>query len=329
MDNIFSALIHRRNANVIREFVLWCILCFEILLFMITAIIAGSKVTWVMLLIFTIWLAALMAFRLTAIALLYSVGVFHLITLTVHYICYRPGNSVLSLLLFILLVLLALAALICSFVHNFSRYNLDKVVMVLVIADSVFIMILQIVLYVARLSGYGILTSWLGFGVNFRGYWLGAISFWLLLVLIDLYYVFFVMGLIDNRWRKIIKKPGNLGNSRNSGNYGNYGVPAGVQGISGECAGQMFYLKNGDLIMGCDRSAGAIVVIPDAHVSRWHCAIRYHPGRGGNGFYEIFDRSTNGVYLNTGGRLPQNVWNRLQRGTVICIGGMRQQFRLL
>ena len=323
MDNIFSALIHKRDGGVIREFVLWCILCFETLLFMIVAIIAGSKITWIMLMVFTIGLAVLTAFRLTAVALLYSVGVFHLLTLTIHYICYRTSGSVMDLFLFVLLILLALAALICSFVHNLSRYDLDKVVMILVITDSVFIMILQILLYVGRRSVYGYLSGWMGISTDFRGYWLGIISFLILLAVIDLYYIFFVLGLIDNRWRKIIKKV------RVPKAPAVRGVPAAIQGIRGKCAGQMVYIDDGGSVIGSDRSAGATLVLPDVHISRWHCAVRYDPGRSGNGFYEIFDRSMNGVYLDNGSRLPQNVWNRLPRGSVICIGGMEQRFRLL
>lgn len=332
-NNIFSALMYRRNANVVREFVLWCILCFDILLFLISAVVPGSRITWILLMFFTMGLAVMMAFRLTGIALLYSIGVFHLMTVTIHYICYRTGGDhVADLLLFVLLILLALAALICSFVHHFTRFNLDKVVMGLVLGDSVFIMILQIMLYVQRRSDYGYFEDFSVYDRPFRWYWMGGISFWILLAVIDLYYIFFALGLIDRGWNKIIEKIGNSGNLGNQGNYGyygGYGGSAAIQGVRGECVGQMIYLKNREIIIGSDRSAGAVLVLHNAHVSRWHCAVRYHPGRNGNGFYEVFDRSMNGVYLNTGGRLSQNVWNRLPRGSVICIGGMEEQMRLL
>lgn len=325
MNNIFSALIHRRNADVIREFVLWCILCFEILLFMISAAVAGSKITWIMLMIFTIGMAVLMIFRLTAIALLYSLGVFHLLSVIILYMCYHSALSVTTMLIFVLVILLALAAFICSFIHNFSRFNLDKAVMALAVSDSVFIMILQILLYTGKDSAYNFLRGLAGSGADFRGYWAGTISFWLLLAVIDVYDIFFSFGLIDNGRNKIIHS----GHGDRPDHFANQEVPAAVQGISGACAGQTFYLKNRELIIGSTKTSGASLVIPDGHVSRWHCAVRYHSGRGGDGFYEILDRSTNGVYLNTGGRLSQNMWNRLPRGSVICIGGMRQQFRLL
>lgn len=325
MNNIFSALMHKRNPDVIREFVLWCILCFEILLFMISAVAAGSKMTWIMLMIFTIGMTVLMIFRLTAIALHYSLGVFHVFSVIILYICYHSSLSVATMLVFVLVMLLALAALICSFIHNFSRFNLDKVVMALTGADSMFIVILQILLYSGKDSAYNFLRGLAGSGADFDGYWVGTISFWLLLAVIDVYYIFFAFGLIDNSRNKIIHS----GHRDKPDNFANQGVHAAVQGISGACAGQTFYLKNRELIIGSTRTSGASLVIPDGHVSRWHCAVRYYPGRGGDGFYEILDRSTNGVYLNTGGRLSQNTWNRLPRGSVICIGGMRQQFRLL
>ena len=326
IDHIFSALLHRRSANVIREFVLWCVLCFEIMLFMITAITAGSKAAWVLLMMSTIGLAVMMAFRLTAISLLYSVAVFHLISFSVHFICYRPGNSVMCLLLFVFLILLALAALVCSFIHNFSRFNLDKAVMILVEADSVLILILQILLYAARWSGgslLGTLGSLMGYGKDYSGYWLGTVSFWILLAVIDLYYLFFGLGLIDHQQNKILKKTGGFQNPRSSV------TSAGIQGIRGVCTGQTIYLNNRELVIGADKRSGADLVVPDAYVSKWHCAVRWNPGHGGNGFYEVLDRSTNGVYLYNLGRLPQNVWNRLGRGNIICIGGMEQQFRLL
>lgn len=326
MDNIFSALIHRRSAGAVWEFVLWCILCFEALFAMVTAILAGSKATWIMLMLFIAGLAVLMAFRLTAIALLYSVGAFHLLTFTVDFICYRSG-SVMELILFVSLLLLALAALICSFIHNFSKFDLDKVVMILVTVDSVLMMILQIVIYVKgqSLSFHSVLNWIQGRRLDHSGYWAGTICFWILLVVIDLYYILFVLGVIQNGWKKIIKKPKKQDQQGNPGRVD--GVPAGVQGISGQWTGQVVYMGERGLIIGSDRAAGADLVIQDAFVSRWHCALRFVPG--GNGFYEVFDRSTNGVYLGDGSRLPKNVWNRLQRGSVLCIGGMEQRLQLL
>lgn len=321
MNNIFSALMHKRDGGVIREFVLWCILCFEILLFMIAAIVAGSKASWILLMLFTMGLAALLAFRLTAIALLYSVGTFYLIAPLIHYICYRSGSSVISILLFVLLLLLSLAALICSFVHNFTMFNLDKLIMILVIVDSVFQMILHIVLYVGRNSLYGIFSRFMSYNAIFSGYWAGTIGFWIMLIVISLYEVFFVLGLIDNSWNKIIQKNGSAQSFRAPRIQR---TAAGLQGVSGECAGQIFYLNKGDLIIGTDRRAGAQLTLSDGRISRWHCAVRFR-----NGFYEIFDRSTNGVYVNSKDRIPAEVWIRLQPGAVIGIAGTQHQFRLL
>lgn len=280
MNNIFSALIHRRTAGVIREFVLWCILCFEALLSLAAVITAGSKITWIMLLLFVAGLAVLTAFRLTEIALVYSVGVFHLITCIIHYICYGRGYSstvVINLILFILLLLLTLALVVCSFIHLFSRYNLSKAVMVMTIIDSVFVMILQIMIYAAGRSGGGFFGMFLGTGVDFRGYWVGTICFWILLVVIDLYAVFAAFGMIETRRTTTVKKQQSLPQVQ-------------MQGI---------------------------------------CTIRYIPVSSGDGFYELYDQSVNGVYLENGTRLMKNSWNRLRKGSVICIGSMQNQFRLL
>ena len=280
MNNIFSALMHRRTAGVIREFVLWCILCFVELMSLIAAITAGSKITWIMLLLFVAGLAVLTAFRLTEIALVYSVGVFHLITCIIHYICYGKSYSsqvVINLLLFVLVLLLTLALVICSFIHLFSRYNLSKAVMVMTIIDSVFMMILQTMIYAAGRSGGGLLGMFLGSGADFQGYWIGTICFWILLVVIDLYEIFAAFGMIETRRTTTVKRQQSLSQFQ-------------MQGI---------------------------------------CTIRYIPSSSGDGFYELYDQSVNGVYLENGTRLMKNSWNRLQRGSVICIGSMQNQFRLL
>lgn len=321
MNNIFSALLHRRDGGVIREFVLWCVLCFEALLFMIAAIVAASKVSWIMLMLFTMGLLALLAFRLTAIALLYGTGAFYLLAPIIHYACYRWGSSVISLALFVLLIMLSLAILICSFVHNFTPLNLDKLVMVLVIVDSVFQMILQILLYAGRNSVYGLFGRFVSSNGVFYGYWVGTVGFWIMLAVISLYEIFFVTGLIDNSWNKIMKKGRRPWSVQG---FQSQKAAVGLQGVSGEWAGQVFYLNNGGLVIGSDRRSGASLLISDGRVSRWHCAVRFR-----GGFYEVCDRSVNGVYLNGRDRIPPNAWVRLQPGSVIGIAGMRHQFRLL
>lgn len=117
----------------------------------------------------------------------------------------------------------------------------------------------------------------LGTGVDFRGYWVGTICFWILLVVIDLYAVFAAFGMIETRRTTTVKKQQSLPQVQ-------------MQGI---------------------------------------CTIRYIPVSSGDGFYELYDQSVNGVYLENGTRLMKNSWNRLQRGSVICIGSMQNQFRLL
>lgn len=93
---------------------------------------------------------------------------------------------------------------------------------------------------------------------------------------------------------------------------------------SREVTGQVFNLQNVEFSMGSQQ--GVNLVIPDTHVSRTHCTVRFNFS---NGMYEVRDLSTNGVYLLNGVRLQKGVYTPLQRGTIFCLGSVNQQFRLL
>lgn len=131
-DNLFSGLVHRRTAGIVREFVLWCVVCFAALLSLIAMVVGRGNITWIMLMFFSIGMGVIMAFRLTLVALLYSSGVFCLITVAIHYICFAGvgsyyddvSYSALNIILFVLILLTAIALVVCEFVHLFTRYNL-------------------------------------------------------------------------------------------------------------------------------------------------------------------------------------------------------------
>ena len=75
-----------KRPGVIKEFVLWCVVCFSALLTLIAAAMGGGSAAWIMILLFTMGLGVMMAFRLTAIVLLYSAGVFQFLIFIMKYV---------------------------------------------------------------------------------------------------------------------------------------------------------------------------------------------------------------------------------------------------
>ena len=127
IDNIFTALTHEKTTGAILEFILWCTVCSAALLSLIALAMGGGEITWILLMLFSVGLAVLMAFRLKAIALLYSVGVFYLLAFFIHYFrfsfgySYGASHSPINILLFVLTLMLSLAIVICAFIHFFSN----------------------------------------------------------------------------------------------------------------------------------------------------------------------------------------------------------------
>lgn len=325
-DNIFSALAHKRTAGVIREFVLWCVVCFTVLLSLIAAAVGKGNVTWIMLMVFSIGLGVIMVFRLTPVALVYSSGTFCLIVFVIHYICFSRAASYygifnvsyspLNIILFVLLLFVSIALVTCEFVHFFSRYNLKKPIVILMITDVSMTWILQILMFAAGYIGSSsFAVDDLRSSLNERGYWIGTISFWMILSVTVLLHVFFFCGMIDSEKRKIAG--GSLKVKHAS-------AMPGVRGIKGKYAGQIFSLNSGMVTIGSD--SGMSINIQDGYVSRQHCAVRFNFS---TNFYEIYDNSSSGVFTAAGIRLQKGTYNAVKRGEVICIGSKEQQFQLL
>lgn len=321
IDNIFTALVREKTPGVILEFVLWCTVCFTALMSLIALAMGSGHATWIILMLFSVGLAVLMAFRLKAIALLYSVCAFHMVAFLVHYLClsmgysYGESHSPLNIILFILTLMLSLAVVVCAFVHFFSRYNLGTITTILVLCDSAAILLLQILMYTSDYLGdASYVNTYHRAWMNYRGYWIGTVSFWMILAVVSVFYACFFWGPIDSRKGKIYV----------AGQTSGGRVFAGLQGICGSYAGRAIYLQGRALTIGSGERAA--VVIPDAYISSIHCVIRFNPS---TGFYEILDQSSNGVWVLDGVRLQRGVYNSVRRGSVICIGSTAQQFRLL
>lgn len=320
INNIFSALVREKTSGAILEFVLWCTVCFTALMSLIALAMGGGHVVWILLMLFSIGLGVLMAFRLKAIALLYSACIFNLLIFFIHYLCFSLGNSEgvshspLNIILFVLVLLLSLAVTACAFVQFFSKFQIGKILTILVLVDSAFIMLLQILMYTSEYMGASYANSYHRTWLNYKGYWIGTISFWIILAVIDVFYVGFFMGPIDSRKDKIYVSGQSAGQR---------GMP-GIQGISGAYAGRTILLRGGMITIGSGN--GVSICIPDAYVSQMHCTIRFNSS---TGFYEVLDQSSNGVWLTDGTRLQKSVYNSVRRGSILCIGTAAQQFRLL
>lgn len=166
----------------------------------------------------------------------------------------------------------------------------------------------------ARVRDYDIPSGW---GFTGSCFWLGSIAFLLISAAITVYTVMFFGGVIDNRKNKIYVLSGGVSGPNSQR------MPA-IQCVQGSYPGQVFNLQNVEFSMGSQQ--GVNLVIPDTHVSRTHCTVRFNFS---NGMYEVRDLSTNGVYLLNGVRLQKGVYTPLQRGTIFCLGSVNQQFRLL
>lgn len=325
IDNIFTALIYQRTPGVIMEFTLWCIVCFVVMLSLIAAVLGDANITWILLMVFSIGLAVLQAFRLKPITMLYSACTFHLIIFIVHYACFAKTEShigdasysALNIILFILLLLLAAAIVTCSTIHFFSRINLSKLLSILVLVYSGLVLILQILMYALSHLGSDapVINEYVRKYLDYEGYWIGTISFWFIYSVIAILYVFFFSGFIDNTKDKIWVISG-MGHS--------FGGNPGLRGICGMYAGQVMYLQGKTVTIGS--GAGVMLLIQDKHVSGQHCAIRFNSA---SGCYEVYDNSTNGVYIKNGSRLPKGQYSFVQRGSILCIGSMEQQFQLM
>lgn len=106
---------------------------------------------------------------------------------------------------------------------------------------------------------------------------------------------------------------------------GNKGV---VVGISGKYENASFDMEDGaELVFGrSPQDANIVFDQVHADVSRKHCSVRYD---GRNNQYIVTDYSATGTYTDGGIRLEKNQPKQLSKGTVIYLGGSKQNaFRL-
>lgn len=331
IDNIFSALVHEKTAGAIMEFSLWCTVCVVAVMSLVAAIVGDGNITWIMLMLFSAGMAVLMAFRLKPITLLYGAVTMNLITFLIHFLSNAFFSkidsdelrySALNVILFILLIITAIVLTVFAFIHFFSGYNFGNTITIMVLVHSSLALFLHIMMYACPFFGEYAdeANEYIRELLNDRGYWLGTVTYWIMLVVVSLFYAFFFWGCIDSRKGKIVGGNVNRPVGIVTGNTGF--IPA-LKGISGAYAGQIIQLQGRELIIGSKQSH---ITIGDPYVSGRHCSIRFNTS---TGYYEVYDSSSNGTYLNTGNRLQSGVYNSVQRGSIILIGSQNQQFQLM
>lgn len=368
INNIFSALVRDKTPGAVAEFVLWCTVCLIALLFMVAAIMVddsnfygavsldGYRVYYLVMMILVLGLGTAMAFRLKTYVLLCGVTVFQFIMCIFYYAVnagmigkvleiveneyddYLTASYPVFLVIFFVLTLLAgIGAVTCLFIHMFSRINLGKIIAILSIVQAGMQLLMSILMY--TLPSFDMLTfssgasrrqsnaeEWLAEVFSKAAFWLGSITFLFLCGVLAVYAALFFMGCIDSAKDKIYVSGANGGGGNYSGQNG--GTPAfqpALQCIQGSYPGQVLYLQGQEISIGAQ--PGVSVYLQDSYVSKRHCQIRFNMS---TGYYEVMDMSTNGVYnQSTGARLQKGLYTSCPRGTVLCIGSMGQQFRLL
>ena len=342
IDNIFSSLVYDKTTGSIMEFSLWCSVCLGVLLLFLATILTGDKevlsrytdgfrLLWLFTMLFSIGLGVTMVFRKLKPIMLFGAEIVLQLIMLIPYYCTVVGRMDhfsadvpgLVIAIFILEILTILGVVTCSSIHFFSNINLGKIIAILSIVYSGLLLLLMMFMYLLPYVEVGDrkyhlydnrsgLSGWGG-----SGFWLGSIAFLLISAAITVYTVMFFGGVIDNRKNKIYVLSGGISGPNSQR------MPA-IQCVQGSYPGQVFNLQNVEFSMGSQQ--GVNLVIPDTHVSRTHCTVRFNFS---NGMYEVRDLSTNGVYLLNGVRLQKGVYTPLQRGTIFCLGSVNQQFRLL
>lgn len=333
IDNIFTALVRKKTMGAVLEFVLWCGVCFTALMAIVAFAFGKGNVTWILLMLFSIGLGVLMAFCLRGIVMVYSVFAFYVISLPVHFLAFVTGyysgeySSPLNILLFILTMLLGIGSAACAFVQFFSKLNLGTVTAVMVLCETALIMLLQILIYAAGFIGdVSVENEFHRIWLNARGYWIGTLCYWMMLIIVCIYLCALFWGPIEKTKSKLSGQAANTGASQVGGYVQGTqtSFQPGLQGIQGIYAGRIFYLQGRTFTLGSGE--GVDIGIADAYVSKIHCAVCFQESMG---YYEVLDQSRNGVFFANGMPMQKGVYNPVQRGSVICIGSVRQQFKLL
>lgn len=99
-----------------------------------------------------------------------------------------------------------------------------------------------------------------------------------------------------------------------------------IIGLSGIYEGAVLDLEDGkSLSIGSDSNLVQLI-IEEERISPRHIVIHYDSR---NGYYEVYDSSQYGTYLDSGKRIMANQGVRLPHDTIICLGNTANRFRLI
>lgn len=351
--NIFSALVYERTPGVIWEFSLWCAVCVCVVLSLAATVSVSSWISgesyyrfiWLYLMTAETIIGFFMAVRKKPEAMSATAGAVQFLMPVILFAVYgrafdkiKGSIPAVIVILFVLVLLAVLGLLVCSFIQFHSSAYIGNVVAILnAVATGI---TLFYVIGIGASSGF--ISSWV---ISKSGFGPGAVSLVCFTIVMAVYFMLFFFGCIDSRVDKVTSgiklfTTGGFGQRNASGgNFGEgnfsrgagqaLGFEPGVQCIRGQYQGQVMYLKGQELVFG-SQAGSANIVIVNPYISHRHCSMRYNSH---SGMYEILDTSTNGVYIvaPNGGtnRFPAGQYISCQRGSVVSLGGMEQQFRLL
>lgn len=339
IDNIFSALIYERTPGAIWEFSLWCTVCVCVILSLAASVAVSAwmkeytvffRLIWLSVMFFEIGAGILMAFRLKTIMLFASSAAVQCLIPILLFAAYAGAYKEVDdtvpaamIVLFVLLLLAAIGLVTCASIQFFSKIEIGKITAIL----DVVVAGLTLFFIIGIGASSNFVSSWV---ISKSGFGLGITSLIGFNAVMAVFYMLFFFGCIDSRKNKILGSGGSFNGGGFHGSPG--GSPAftpGVQCIRGQYQGQVMYLQGKELMFGSQ--AGAVnIVITNQYVSHRHCSVRYNPHMG---MYEVLDLSANGIYIagqnGSTKKLPAGSYVPCPRGSVISLGSMEQQFRLL
>ncbi len=338
LDNLFSRISSDFNSGIKIELILWILCCISAILFFINIIIgSGSgwsykinsmRVIWVFMIMADIGMGVLMALRFRGINIIYANTAFYFIMLIPYYIKERylfelldnwfGSNTAISVnIFFALSIINALALVICISLDIFTRIRIKLVVIILSIVMFCLTLCMIFFPYILLLGTGAVMPEYFGVFI------MGSVTYLAICCVTSVYTVLYFKGIIDNNEKMFARFNAVAGQYTVLPPVQGQAMP-GIQCIKGSCQGSVFNIK-GEVIIG-SQPGRANIVLNDSYVSRQHCLVRFNQA---TGYYEIRDISSNGVFLVNGIRLRKNIYTSCQRETVLCIGSMNQQLKLM
>ncbi|MBR6228624.1 MAG: FHA domain-containing protein [Eubacterium sp.] len=319
IKTIFSAIAAAPSQGDIIEFIVWIGFCVAAALSMTAAILSGENggamSLWIVMMIMNLGLAAILTFRLKPIMLLTAYTVFNFILLIPFYKLGADINGVFDsaspiiIVLFIFDLLLAIVLVTLASIQFFSSKRFDTALIVFSFMSLGLTLALMMCTRFVT-SGGRAANSFYDPLFSDASYFFGGFTYLFTLALIAFFTLMFFKGAVDSTKATI------------TGGTIKANLPM-VYFEAGFNVGNSVYLTGQDVVIGSEPGSG--IMVPDPDVSPRHCVVRFNRS---SGYFEMCDISSTGTFVN-GQPLPKNQYVSLQKGTVVQIGSVRQQLRLV